>query len=361
MSSMQSIALPKKPVRDSNIELLRILTMFGVVILHYNNASMGGGFAYVAGGSINQMILKGLESLFICAVNLFILISGYFSCNSKRAEPVKAFSLLLQVVVFGAIEYAVALASGQAYSTIALLKALLPSNYFVWLYIATYLLSPFINTLLSKLNRRQCGQFVLLCFLLFSAWPATMDLVQCFIPVDTTSMNTLGLFGSNAGYTITNFLLMYVIGAWLRISDFKVKKRYSLLVLILCTGLITLLSMKDEAYAWSYHTPLVIIEAAAAFTLFRQISFRSKVINFMAKGAFSCFLLHMLFIPYYNIEQAVGRSPLQLVGHVFFCAVSIYCFCFAVYLIYDLLAKPVVSLVDKLFRKTHLVIDLNKE
>lgn len=29
--------------RQSNIELLRILTMCGVVILHYNNETMGGG------------------------------------------------------------------------------------------------------------------------------------------------------------------------------------------------------------------------------------------------------------------------------------------------------------------------------
>ena len=30
--------------RESNIELLRILAMLGVIILHYNNPSIGGGY-----------------------------------------------------------------------------------------------------------------------------------------------------------------------------------------------------------------------------------------------------------------------------------------------------------------------------
>lgn len=32
-----------KNKRQSNIELLRILSMLGVIILHYNNKTIGGG------------------------------------------------------------------------------------------------------------------------------------------------------------------------------------------------------------------------------------------------------------------------------------------------------------------------------
>lgn len=34
--------MDKRRDRESNIELLRILAMFGVIILHYNNPSIGG-------------------------------------------------------------------------------------------------------------------------------------------------------------------------------------------------------------------------------------------------------------------------------------------------------------------------------
>ena len=40
----------REKIRDSNIELLRIFTMLGVIILHYNNADAGGGFRLVEAG-----------------------------------------------------------------------------------------------------------------------------------------------------------------------------------------------------------------------------------------------------------------------------------------------------------------------
>lgn len=41
--------------RESGIELLRIFTMFGVIILHYNNPSIGGALSLTYG--VNKYIL----------------------------------------------------------------------------------------------------------------------------------------------------------------------------------------------------------------------------------------------------------------------------------------------------------------
>ena len=38
--------MDKRRDRESNIELLRILAMLGVIILHYNNRDMGGVALY---------------------------------------------------------------------------------------------------------------------------------------------------------------------------------------------------------------------------------------------------------------------------------------------------------------------------
>ena len=46
--------MKEKTKRNSSIELLRIISMIGVVILHYNNASMGGALGMVLDGSSNQ-------------------------------------------------------------------------------------------------------------------------------------------------------------------------------------------------------------------------------------------------------------------------------------------------------------------
>ena len=48
--------MKEKTKRNSSIELLRIISMIGVVILHYNNASMGGALGMVLDGSPNQYL-----------------------------------------------------------------------------------------------------------------------------------------------------------------------------------------------------------------------------------------------------------------------------------------------------------------
>ena len=91
--------------RDSNIELLRIIAALGVIILHYNNPIIGGGYKAVADGSINQFVMTVFEASFICAVNLFVLISGYFMKNSKKRDLLKPVELLAQLLFFELLFY----------------------------------------------------------------------------------------------------------------------------------------------------------------------------------------------------------------------------------------------------------------
>ena len=70
-------------IRKSNIELLRVLTMLGVLILHYNNKQIGGGMAAVTPSSSNEGVMLFTESASLVAVNVFIIISGYFLINNQ--------------------------------------------------------------------------------------------------------------------------------------------------------------------------------------------------------------------------------------------------------------------------------------
>lgn len=75
----------KKVERQSNIELLRIFAMIGVIILHYisspghileNIIEMGGQYYPIA----------LVNSVCVCAVDLFIFISGYFMWMSTEVS-----------------------------------------------------------------------------------------------------------------------------------------------------------------------------------------------------------------------------------------------------------------------------------
>ena len=84
--------------RNSNLDLLRILCMFMVVILHSLNH----------GGLVEGSLIPGhynwyngniLFSLSLQAVNCFVLISGYFLCTAKFKLK-KLINIYIQVFFY---------------------------------------------------------------------------------------------------------------------------------------------------------------------------------------------------------------------------------------------------------------------
>ena len=126
---------------------------------------------------------------------------------------------------------------------------------------------------------------------LFSAYPTIIDLLEELAGVELTGGSTIGMYGSQLGYTIVNFVLMYCIGAYLRCNNFERVKRWQLLVVLMV--LIAVLSVWGffstditSATAYSYCNPIVVFEAAIVFLLFKRISIHSAAINFVSKASF---------------------------------------------------------------------------
>ncbi len=195
---------PQDTVRESSIELLRILTICGVIILHYNG-NVGHALELAKPGSLNYWLLNVLQALFIGSVNIFVLISGYFSCNSQRRDPVKALQLLVQVIVFQVGLYILRSLTGNPFSLKGLVLAIIPANYFVILYIVVYLLGPYINLLLKKLTDTQLTRFVLLAFILFSVLPTATDLLEAVLHTSLVGINPVGAYGDGWGYNCHQF------------------------------------------------------------------------------------------------------------------------------------------------------------
>lgn len=208
-------------VRDSNIELLRILAILGVIVLHYNNANMGGGLKYVPVGSLKYYLLYLLETIFICGVNVFVLISGYFMSASQKRSIVKPLQLLIQVIVFNVLISAIGWITHHTFSIKNLISALIPVNYFVILYIALYFVSPYINVALTTVSQKSLKYMVVICFCIFSIWPTIVDTVQHIAQTEYKGLSTIGMYGSQWGYSIVNFMLMYMIGGYIRVKELK--------------------------------------------------------------------------------------------------------------------------------------------
>lgn len=206
-------AIQPRQMRQSNVELLRIIAAMGVVVLHYINPGIGGGFRFVERGSVNMQILVALESLFICAVDLFMIISGYFQCKSLKASSRKAVELLVQLIVFEALLYGMKVLSGGAFSWTEMVSTIVPTDYFIVLYCVTYILSPYINLLISKLSLRQFRSLLAILFLLFSVQSGLLNWLENLLNINLDSGSTYSIKGDQEGYTIVTFVLCYLIGA----------------------------------------------------------------------------------------------------------------------------------------------------
>lgn len=332
--------------RNSSVELLRIFAMFGVILLHYNNSTIGGGLRYAVG--FNRNILVCLESVFICAVDLYILISGYYSSASSKRKFLRPLTLILQVCVFNALRFF--LRNGSDFRLIALCNCILPNNYFVALYVTLYLISPYLNLLFDSLSTARSHIFVIMLLAMFSVWPTLLDLCGETTGRWYTGMSTINAFDSQRGYTIVNFVLMYVLGAWIRRNEQQLQQIPLFAIFLIFTALVAILSIWGKFYpksAWAYHNPLVILAACAALLFFLRLQFSSKLINILAKGTFTCFLFHDYFLQFANIPQAVTAGWLYMLVHILLCCVCIYLICFAAYLLWELLTRRLFRIVEK--------------
>ncbi len=344
------MARSKTDSRQSNVELLRILAMLGVVVLHYN--SIGGGFKNVPAGGASMWLLYGLEGLFICAVNLFVLITGFFSCTQTRNRPGKALELLLQVAVFQLLAYGIDLYQGAAFSLRTLVMKLVPNNYFVSLYVAVFLLSPYINLLLEKLSRKGLIRLLVVCVALFSVFPTVTEAADALLREDFPGLSPISLDGSISGYSVVNFMLMYLIGASLRLLDIRVKKRWTVLTFGAVVLILTLWGYYDNTtgMARAYCNPLVIAEAVAVFLLFRELKFHSRLVNVLAPASFTCFLLHSSLLEFFRIPTAVRQPVLQVLAHVLFTAITIYLVSWPAHMVYGAITNRPVRVLLKWLR-----------
>lgn len=330
-------------VRDSNIELLRIFAICGVIILHYNGSF---AFALVQSQSINQYILILLEGLFICAVNVFILISGYFSSVSQKRKAIKVIELAVQVICMKVACYLLVSVFSGGISIKGVLRSAVPNNWYVTLYITIYFISPYINILLNKLTDRQIMVFTILLFVLFAVWPTFVDILQSY-GLECSGFYTTNTAGSQYGYSLINFVLMYIIGAFLRRKEYKTSVCVLFISLVACVAVLFFWQYAQPQIARAYCNPVVIALAVIIFLLFKKVNVKNRLVNILSKGTFTCFLVHGIFLSHIGIARFVNASPILLIMHIAASSVAIFLASFIIFTVYDFLTRKIFAFFGK--------------
>ena len=293
-----------KEVRNSNHELMRIISMFLIVLGH---VLLFGGLLDTTNPSVS-IVYNLLEFILIMHVNSFVLVSGYYQ-SEKKFKQKNLWKIINACWFYRVVIMLIfSLAGIMSFTKIEILKDLNPiilDNYwFIRTYLILYCLSPFINKLISTLDKKSYKNLLLVGFLIVSVLPTLTE----------------GRAFENNGYTLYNFIYLYLIGAYLR--KYPLEKSYHfkrqstklfrltmLLIVFTCAilnniifyfgkslvgtnSILETLSNIITTSALYYSNPLIIIQSIAYFSFFATLSFNSKFINKCSSLMLGVYLIH---------------------------------------------------------------------
>lgn len=268
--------------RYSNFELLRIVAILMVLTLHY--FGMGGGMSNVPVGSLNYYFMHFLEGSSIIAVNLFVLITGYFMAGRQKIQVIKPLNLVFVTIFYGGIFYLATYFVGESRNLqfnfgefFSSLNPFVGPKWFVVSYVILFLLSPFINRVLQQLNQKQFRQLLAVLIISFAVLPTFLK----------------GLTYNDHGYGVINFVVLYCIGVYLkRFYEVKGSAFYYLGIYLLMSGATFLSAIKGLWPSYDYNTIFNIVSAISLFLFFANFSFYSRLINYLATFTFAIYIIH---------------------------------------------------------------------
>lgn len=167
--------------------------------------------------------------------------------------------------------------------------------WFIPTYLGLYLLSPVLNSFIETTNLKRLKWYIIIFYVFF-----TIDA----LPFSSQYTNN--------GFSIYSFCGLYLIGAYIKKSNFanlmqfSSKKRILIyivgvtIVIAISALLVSILFHKGGSALHNfplspiaYNNPLVIVQSILIFTLFLKLNIRSKLVNWCAGSAFALYLLHM--------------------------------------------------------------------
>jgi surface polysaccharide O-acyltransferase-like enzyme len=299
-----------KSKRNYGIDLLRIISMFLIVVLHI--LSHGGALAATKTG-IGYSIGWLFEFFGVPALNCFILISGYVGYKEERYFPkVKNILSLYCVVWFFSVTISVIakLLLPSMVSTSGVLQSFFPvitnRYWFFTAYVGMFVLSPLLNYFVHKASKK-----VLMLTLLIIVFFGTVSLF-------------LDPFGFGDGYSFLWLSCVYTVGAIMKKCDLVNGCSLRTAALLIVSGLLIswLPKVLFGAIPWSFlplsleplsgffmnHcSPFMMMMSVGWLVIFSKMGIGDgwkSVIGFFSVSAFSVYIIHEHpFLRWYLVSE----------------------------------------------------------
>lgn len=274
--------------RQSNIELFRIFAIFCILLEHAVGWFLvRHGITSLQTGGYAMAISRSFILAATCiGVDCFILISGYFGIKLKGRSILNLFLILFAFYVG---EYLVqAFCIDHHFSWHQLMTecmALSRDNWFVQCYLFLMILSPVLNAFVDKISSRSLLHYIgLLAF--------------CACYFGCVKQSTYFYF--NHGYSITNFVLVYLIGRYLNVAGIKQLQNVPTYVFLCAWVVLTLFGtlgrllnpVEEIPLLDDYCSPIQLFSTVLLFIPFTRMKLQNKVVNYMAGSGLAVFVFH---------------------------------------------------------------------
>lgn len=331
--------------RNSNIELLRIVCILFVIIHHILTHGCG---IYSGNLTPYPWFASYINQLCYVAVNVFVLISGYFTIRLSWKKVARIYWLC---AIIGCLSYCLhCFEVGNRVGHSVLWNTIFPFSWSpVWyipVYICLTLISPFLNILLENLNKKQYQWLI-----------GILIIISCYF----------GWFWhgkvNTDGYSLFQFVTMYCVGNYIKkykiecslkpITWFAIWSCFALICTMLVYLFQTILSNNSfppTPWIYSYNNPFLMVLAIGLFCLFARLNFKSRVVNCIATGTLGVYVIHANpFIQKFLFSYLSGAYLSSLFG-VFVCGLVIYVLCWVVDLI---IRKTFLTFLMSISEKTY--------
>jgi len=281
--------------RESNMELLRIISMIFIIFFHLISNS---NFQYEE-LNVNNLFIKSGVFFGELGVNLFILITGYYLCKSKPSFK-KIVLLLFEVFFYNLLNYFIGYKVGYINSLkeLSMIFPVITGKYwFITAYLLIYMLSPYYNKLIDIFKKRDYQKFLIINLIIW-----------CIIP------SIFGFFYNSSEELLfyNRFIwlsFMYFVGAYIRMFGVKMLNSFkkslitfgiSLSIMVFSIIIIDefrdtffRIGTIDSAYFWTPNNIFMFMLSISFFVFFTKLHIGNNIIiNKISSTTLGIYLLH---------------------------------------------------------------------
>lgn len=338
--------------RQSNIEMLRLLSIFALLFLHFYRHSLLPSTVYAEQTGFWKNFPLAISSITSLQVNIFILISGWFGIHTT---PKKIFNFVLMCAFYGVLTYGISLCLGNSFSIKDLVISFMPFSlmdkwWFAKAYLYLMLLAPLFNKAIEHMSKREY-LYVLFALMLINSYYGFF------------CQDTVNPYGGN----FMQLMYVYFIGRYLALHvhfDKEKLRKWSAIFSIVSVALYATIWIINDNYLhvvksftflnrnnlWSMANSISI------FLFFTTLQFDSRSINWLAKGVFPVYLVHeSMWVYQYWYKNLTDIYDAYLSGMAWLFVTVIFIVYFFVVLCFDhiraCVTNPIASWLDRVYSR----------